>query len=53
MCRFYNIFFLCHLLKNIFRKKNLKNTIFLGNMRLGLGKTLGKCGESDEMVLSN
>ena len=39
--------------KSGFRKKNLKNSNVLGNMRLDLGKILGKCGESDEMVFSN
>lgn len=47
------MYFPCHLLKSDFRKKNLKNANVLGNMRLGIGKTLGKCGESDEMVFSN
>lgn len=31
-------------------RKNLKNTDILGNVGLSLGKTLGKRGESDEMV---
>lgn len=51
MCRFYNTF-PCHS-KRIFRKKNLKNTNVLENMRLNLGKTLDRCGESEDSEFSN
>lgn len=49
MCKFYNIFSM-QPSKNIFRKKNLKNSSILGNVGVGLGKTLYRCGKSENMV---
>lgn len=49
----YFVFHVTHSLKRIFRERHLKDTNVWGNVRLGLGKTLGRCGESGETVFSN
>lgn len=43
---FFHVTFQTYLQK----EKNLKNTKVLGSVGLGLGNTLGMCGESDEMA---